>query len=184
MNITQELINILQGIHDGKPWQWNDSKDSWLDALDRNNAIGLVCSGYKIRLKPEQDPYAEAKQAWKDGELQHRLSDNCDWGDWPFKSEPTWCCVPSRYRRKPKPIPKPVRVPLGPEDVPPGSVFRMPDDSGWMLANEISRGSIRIGREPLTFDCLMQYGWLINRPANRGENGKPTKWEPCWKEGE
>lgn len=52
------------------------------------------------------DEYAEARQAWKDGELQHRFTFDGMWHDWTTlrvdNIEPAWNDPPSHYRRKPK----------------------------------------------------------------------------------
>jgi len=44
------------------------------------------------------DPYAEAKAAYADGELQHKIT---KWGDW-IGSTPAYTDPPELYRRKPK----------------------------------------------------------------------------------
>ena len=77
-------------------------------------------------------------------------------------------------------------VDLGPEDVPPGSVFRC---SQWSYSKcWLNVRSVRDNGVELTND----FGWVtwhnlaegfqINRPANRDADGYPTKWEPCSKE--
>lgn len=120
MKLTQELINTLQGIHDGKPWQWSDTAKRWYDADPDSCPLRCISRGLiEIRLKPDLDPYAEAKAAWKDGVLQYKqpyLHDHDCWSDWTHKCAPAWHNAPECYRRKPKTV----RVPLGPEDVPPG----------------------------------------------------------------
>jgi hypothetical protein len=85
--------------------------------------------------------------------------------------------------REPKP-----KVPLGPEDVPPGSVFRgsaETEDKGWCIITSCSKTGIRYWRQSdndpaeLTWKTLQSLGAQINRPRLRDQDGNPTKWEPC-----
>ena len=83
-------------------------------------------------------------------------------------------------------------VPLGPEDVPPGSVFRGageakdPDDRGWCLITSCSRTGIRYWRqadcdpEPIRWLTLKTTGAQINRSLSKGQ-WNPDAWEPCHK---
>ena len=83
-------------------------------------------------------------------------------------------------------------VPLGPEDVPPGSVFRGageakdPDDKGWCLITSCSRTGIRYWRqadcdpEPIRWLTLKTNGAQINRSLSKGQ-WNPDAWEPCSK---
>lgn len=79
---------------------------------------------------------------------------------------------PSRYRVKPDVV----RMALGPEDVPPGSVIRR--DGLWHLVTSISNNGVHHGPEgnvSFTFwNSLFLCGWEIKRP---GED-----WTPCHKE--
>jgi len=86
---------------------------------------------------------------------------------------------PSLYRIKPEPE----LVPLGPEDVPPGSVFNtVPDDTGWKAPVLVAIGGIVLLRadrldiptlKATTWTELMEMGAQIKRP---GED-----WSPCAK---
>ncbi len=79
---------------------------------------------------------------------------------------------PRCYRIKPEPK----RVPLGPEDVPPGSVLNGGnDDSEWLLIHSINRRELRLSdRNILTYEELSKCGYRIKRPGQ--------DWQPCWKE--
>ncbi len=76
--------------------------------------------------------------------------------------------------------PKPQKVPLGPEDVPPLSVFRHSEwDNGWRMPHETGDDGVSWGfcnACPTTsWDDLMRLGWEIKRPTD-------TDWKGCWKE--
>lgn len=195
MKLNQELINTLQAIHDGKPWQWREpSKSAWIDCIKGIwSPIGRLYNGCEIRIKPEPkpepDPYAEAKDAWRDGELQYRqlFSDpmsNESWRDWGLKREPAWAKPPDCFRRKPKHI----RVPLGPEDIPPGSVFRHPQwgAESYRSPQDVSQYGIGwsayAAGDRHQFQELMDEGWLINRSTPMTGKWDAAAWEPCWKE--
>jgi hypothetical protein len=78
----------------------------------------------------------------------------------------------------------PQKVPLGPEDVPPLSVFRHKDgaNDAWCMPSEVSYYGVTFwsycpggGGEHLhrTWRDMMKY--VIKRPND-------TDWKPCWKE--
>lgn len=181
-----ELSDTLRGIADGKEWeihQWNWPDDRWEDCWT-DNPLAAITEGCYIRLKPQPpplDPYAELKAAHAAGKkLQHRYSGMASWEDCSVsdtKQDP-YCFIHGRecYRIKPEPR----KVPLGPDDVPPGSVFRskeLPD--GWIAPTSVSAGAGCYFHDEVVF----RYKWAelqekqeIKRP---GED-----WQPCWKETE
>ncbi len=84
-------------------------------------------------------------------------------------------------------------VELGPEDVPPGSVFRAPEwkphlhitpslvalnGVTWLRKSMLDSSAIA---EYLSFNALMEGGWLINRPLSTGK-WNPEAWVACSKE--
>lgn len=85
-------------------------------------------------------------------------------------------------------------VPLAPEDVPPGSVFRGageakdPDDKGWCLITSCSRTGIRYWRHSdsdpaeLSWKTIHESGAQINRSLPFTGKWNPDAWEPCSKE--
>ena len=85
------------------------------------------------------------------------------------------------YRRKPQPK----RVPLGPEDVPPGSVFRNQHwGRSWSAClgawtEIVGLATVNADAPALaikrSYQALLDEGWQISR-----DGGKT--WEPCWKE--
>lgn len=86
--------------------------------------------------------------------------------------------VLAHFRTK-RPLPSAPRVPLGPEDVPPGSVMRHPN---WQPAEHVTPSVFTQGvaypklRNVAVFSYgeLMEHKWQILRPG-------ATEWEPCSK---
>lgn len=84
-------------------------------------------------------------------------------------------------------------VPLGPENVPPGSVFRGAgeakdsSDKGWCLITSCSKTGIRYwrnsDRDPveLTWESLRSLDSQINRSIPLTGRWDPSAWEPCHK---
>lgn len=78
-----------------------------------------------------------------------------------------------------------VMVDLGPEDVPPGSAVKRPDDPSWCMVGVCMVISIEAihsgGTFNITFSSLRSDGWLIHRPGDIDTSGKPI-WRKCEKE--
>jgi len=74
------------------------------------------------------------------------------------------------------PAPPTVRVPLGPEDVPPGSVVRTPGDrlNEWSSIDKLLIFGIHFGVRYYDWEQAMMGALEIKRP---GED-----WQPMWKE--
>lgn len=78
--------------------------------------------------------------------------------------------------------PKP-KVPLGPEDVPPGSMIkRISWDQEWVSLSQMTLGFVVIlgNEDHVTFEEL-QSDWLINRSIPLTGKWNPDAWEPCEK---
>jgi hypothetical protein len=97
-----------------------------------------------------------------------------DGGDWVDCPDPTWDWRRCDYRIKPTPK----RLPLGPEDVPPGSVVRRCGDPEWLwrgiCPDSVNGILVRSTASHVSFKELMD-NYIISR-----DGGKT--WEPCWKE--
>lgn len=96
----------------------------------------------------------------------------------------TYCVPASTPFHWDKPKPK-IRVPLGPEDVPPGSVFRRPRCHivAWITPVSVLTTGIQyidgsIGNIDERFWVDLVEHWQILRPGRDPFTG----WEPCWKE--
>lgn len=143
-----------------------------------------VNSNLDLKNTPEPpDPWAAEKAAFAAGEeLQylHPLSD-LGWldfgGEKPCEGHPA-----IKWRIKPKPQ----KVPLTPDDVPPGSVIRgageaKGNSSCWCMIVSSSETGIRIWRHcegsavEIKWESLMQAESQIWRPTD-------TSWMPCYKE--
>ena len=119
-------------------------------------------------------PLVQALADGKTIEMHQRKS--CSWIGMP---ELDFSFPPDKYRIKPEPV----LVPLGPEDVPPGSAFRWPEwsDGAWKITHEIDRERIYFpcGVKPAgnssTYEDLMWESVEIQRP---GED-----WTACSKPG-
>jgi len=94
------------------------------------------------------------------------------------------------HRRKPKPDPlaPPRMVPLGPEDVPPGSAFKRAQylDSSypWNSASGVLLDCVELHDSSRVFQVSfseLQILWLIHRPGDNDADGKPL-WSKCEKE--
>lgn len=153
----------LSGAEDAKRLRWSQHATFYVDI---------------IAYKP--DPYGKLRQALADGKT---VEWNIREDEWLPDANPNWALPPDRYRialeKK--------RVPLGPEDVPPGSVFRPRDWPGniyvtpsvFLLGITYSSNNTCV---PVSFSDLQEEEWLINRPKHRDADGYPTLWEPCYKE--
>jgi len=72
------------------------------------------------------------------------------------------------------PAPPMKRVPLGPEDVPPGSVVQTSKEGGWSIVRHVNPRGMKISAfHP--WEELMDSGFQIKRPTDTG-------WQPMWKE--
>ncbi len=101
-----------------------------------------------------------------------------DW-TWDDSQLPTSIITGWRYAGEKKP-----KQPLGPEDVPPGSVFRLHDaDIGYEVPCEVSQEGVTFaddtGNFAKTWEELRH--WQINRSIPMTGKWNPSAWEPCEK---
>jgi len=116
------------------------------------------------------DPWAAEKAAFAAGEtIQHKPILHPDVA-WKNTSVPIWA-DDSIYRIKPKPI----RVPLGPEDVPPGTVIRLQEGNWKIIIGVTSEGVHTLEHGLIEYGLLNNNTWQIKRPTD-------TEWQPCYKE--
>ncbi len=88
---------------------------------------------------------------------------------WGEVKDPNFLNPPHYYHIKPEPV----MVPLGPEDVPPGSVIRYIGVPDWWMVSAVAKIQVNIGpRSWVTYEGL-QKNCEIKRP---GED-----WMPCHK---
>lgn len=147
-----------------------------------NLTPGQVGEGYRLLLKSE---ISYKRERMSIIEMWVRKFNRWDASGWSG-------CIDSHTHRVPASTPfhwdkpKTIRVPLGPEDVPPGSVIRglaEANSNGWSLITSCSTEGLRVWRSPdfhhnkITWDEAMWH-WQILRPGRDPVTG----WEPCWKE--
>jgi len=164
---------ILQAIANGEPWQFNRAC-LWIDALSDQDPVFQLTLDREIRLTPKPEKWAAEKAAHAAGKRIEM---------WSPRSK-TWVHVPSpawqgdAYRI----APEPTYIPLGPEDVPPGSVIR---GKGWSIGLyvdcfltvlETTPRGVWVSRseQVILWEVLMTH-WQILRPGK-------TVWEECRKE--
>ena len=99
---------------------------------------------------------------------------HCHKGEWIDSIWPiTWCEL-TIYRRKPASK----KIPLGPEDFPPGTVVRDPEwaKHHWTSIAEVGRFNILDGSGgEWKYEDLQRGGWLYKTPAMK-------EWKKCEKE--
>jgi len=77
--------------------------------------------------------------------------------------------------------PTPATVPLGPGDIPPGSVVRLRGwEEAWLSVECALEGSVRCGRNAYGYDVLKE-GYEINRSVPVTGKWDPAAWKPCEK---
>jgi hypothetical protein len=142
----------------------------------RINDIEAALAEYRKPLPAVADPYAELKKAHKEGkQIQIFIEAEDKWRDCQAGSRSLeFNYPPERYRVKPEPV----LVPLGPQDVPPGSVFRWPEwtEHAWKACHEVDSESVYFPDDTKSSFCFLKnYGALISR-----DGGKT--WQRCEKE--
>ena len=116
--------------------------------------------------------YLPLVQAFADGKTIQILASRRGCEDWEETISLDFSCAPDCYRIKPEPV----MVPLGPEDVPPGSVLRKGcwPEHAWQMVVFAGTTHVTTGSNHLAYYSeLMGDKWVIKRP---GED-----WKPCHK---
>jgi hypothetical protein len=145
---------------------------------------------YDDEEKPKfSEPWAKEKEALKQGNLIQYTDDNNYNSQWIDCPVPQWVKegpgkVNPRYRIKPEPK----MIPLGPEDVLPGSAFRMKlfKEGIWVMpcatsSNGISYSNPDLKSEEIDWAELF-HEWQINRSIPLTGKWDANAWEPCEKE--
>ena len=113
--------------------------------------------------------YLPLIQAFADGKTIQILANRRGCEDWEKTIDLDFSCAPDCYRIKPEPA----MIPLGPEDVPPGSAIRSNAQQWFMVTGMVNYGVEISGRDSLIDWGELQEEWSIKRP---GED-----WMPCHK---
>jgi len=137
--------------------------------------------------KPKPDPYAELKSAHKAAHkagkvIQYRSKPEfkglpIDWED--MTLPPSFCMDGYDFRIKPEPV----MIPLGPDDCPPGSVFRGVGWSSGMYRNvwEVCETGVAWTKDILTDWNLLQDNYEINRSIPKTGKWDKDAWVSCSK---
>ena len=136
---------------------------------------------------PQPDPYAELKKAHAEGKVIQTKSVIVDgWFD--ILWEPHWDKPVDNYRIKPDDeIPwiewreKKPKVPLGPEDVPPGSAVRVKGFNGFAQVLAVSETGVQLYSGFFTWESLATENREINRSIPMTGKWDPDAWEACEK---
>lgn len=181
----QEILDNLEAarqiIRFDYPFEYKTPYGQWRNPRLGVDALRYVAYGYDVRMKTLPDKWADLKKAHAEGKpIQWKLTseDNHLWRD---TIMPVWK-EGTDYRIKPEPI----RIPLGPEDVPPGSIISVQPSVqyGWFTINATQTQGLHICNTACRFiywEQLKQEQWKINRSLSSGK-WDPTAWEPCYKE--
>ncbi len=190
----EQLELAIKIIREGLEWEWkNEALEimDWTKARDGLSPSEFCHDEYEIRIKPQPDPYAELKKAHAAGKV---IQSKCI-NEWADVSNPNLRFDYHIYRIKPEPIkpepikpepikPEPIKVTLGPEDVPPGSVFRslrdQPSTKFWTVSQVWDKGFYLRGEDVdwHTAKASME----INRSISLTGKWDASAWEPCYKE--
>ena len=140
----------------GKQWQ----RDGWEEKM--------LPDGYRPLLKGESEEVGD--------EFRHS---NGDWEKIDKQNLEQDTSIYTLFRRTRRPLPvEPVMVPLGPEDVPPGSVLRWCGEVYWQaIVGTEPWGVYRVQNDRIgliTWEVLNSPYWTIKRPTD-------TDWQPCKK---
>lgn len=184
-----ELSDTLRGIAEGKEWEYrlNSNKDEWLPSQTGYDPVYFAASG-NLRLKPQpspQDPYAELKAAHAAGKtIQNASFDKSGWFDTPY---PRWTAPVDMYRIKPEPR----KVPLGPDDISPGSVIRIIGndefeadlDGEWssVLNTDKKKGVVVSAFNEHCEPYLEVFGWDELMEVAQIKRSTDSVFQPCYK---
>ncbi len=131
--------------------------------------------------------YLPILQALAEGKTIQYRGDHSGWIDSNPDTRFNLGLDPENYRIKPDPV----KVPLGPEDVPPGSVFRWIDQKHsflavWYSVAYVLKDNVCLfseHREAHPAWKTLKDDWEINRSLPETGKWDSSDWKPCWKEG-
>ena len=194
---AEQLRLAAQIIETGAEWEIERIGMGWLDSRHLQNCqwgcpLDAINHGFPIRIK---EPVILVPEGWRelsDDEKDGRWIEGAKWLSpvemWKHctstKGQSNDGAYANEWNRIIVPVTKPKkRVPLGPEDVVPGSALRpieRPDAVRDCWAAVISTGEVGVQAvrrgdiEGYSYHDLMSE-FEIKRPTD-------TEWQPCWKE--
>lgn len=113
--------------------------------------------------------YLPLVQALAEGKMIEILVNKKGCEDWEETVDLDFSCAPDCYRIKPEPV----MIPLGPDDVPPGSAIRQLGGNGWAIITVVGTDGVSWPTVPECPYDRLAATWEIKRP---GED-----WSPCHK---
>jgi hypothetical protein len=113
--------------------------------------------------------YLPLVQALAEGKTIEILANRKGCEDWEETVSLDFSCTPDCYRIKPEPA----MIPLGPEDVPPGSGMRTIGGTQWWAVSSVAKTQVNLGQNGWSTYEALQKCFEIKRP---GED-----WKPCHK---
>lgn len=175
---AKQLRLAAQIIETGCGWEaWSSISGKWFAPFNKDIEVAMK-EGYEIRIK---EPVIPVPEGWRELRDDEKDGGFVQGARYLSDGSKEWCSLTSGcYAHKPQriivPVSKP-RVPLGPEDVPPGTCIKPSDEYvGWGLICEVDSSGVHLGEgRHLSFSNLMANNWSIKRPTD-------TEWQPCYKE--
>lgn len=126
--------------------------------------------GYEYCIAPEMDPYAELKEAYKNGEEIECLHGR-GFKKWTFIADPSWMLPPDEYRVRGKQK----KIPFSLEDIKPRSVIKNKIDGHVSMIHEIDdKGVVITVDTHLSWTELQEQYQICNLLA-------PGGWNECEK---
>ena len=187
----EQLELAIKIIRGGLEWEFSlnpKSDQSWTSPYKTHVPWDFIQTPYEIRIKPQPDPYESLKKAHAEGKVIQCKFANVSDDAWENIKNPKWNAgYLSRI------TPEHIKVPLGPGDIPPGSVFRWSDwdQFAYKTVREIDNDNVYFSAGP-TDNCQSSkasYAFLmnsekalINRSIPLTGKWDATAWEPCYKE--
>ena len=189
MMTADEMIAAIQALRNGKQLQWRYRwrasgavSEAWIDLEPR--PLDFNFTDYEYREKPKEigmmtiDDMIDVLKALQQGrtvQRRPRFSAEAEWQEWRDAQNVNF--TDYEYRIKPEPK----RIPLGPEDVPPGSVLTLECGMKGLWHSIVCccrTGVVVAFNSELklrSFEELTDLNFTISR-----DGGKT--WSPCWKE--
>lgn len=184
---AEQLRLAAQIIETGCEWdvkcgdspEWLGNESPFVAAY-KGDAGVAVAHGYEIRIKEPAVP--EGWRELRDDEKDGRWIEGVKYLDgkmWlQYGTSPNLRCWGELANRIIVPVAKPKkRVPLGPEDVVPGSVIRRKNESQqwhWRLISYVDGVKMTCADRGYPWEEIMDT-YEIKRPTD-------TEWQPAWKE--
>ncbi len=171
--IAARLRLAAEIIEHGLEWEINNTEHGrawWAPASGCGILEYLKYDHFDIRIKPKPEKWAAEMKAFEEGKTIQFRYDGETWRD--FKgATPAWDVLEWRVKPEPK------LIPLGPEDISPGSVVRHRSDPPFCFR------SIDVECDGIRFTSTNIFCPWKNLAGGHYEIKRPGEdWKPCSKE--